>query len=76
MDVEGGLQFGWDIVGIIIACLLYFCGCTFSRLLRRSNALQGATELPITRFPVERLPNGMPVDDDLDEPMHIIRSYL
>ena len=40
------------------------------------DALQGATELPITRFPVERLPNGMPVDDDLDEPMHIIRSYL
>ena len=40
------------------------------------DALQGATELPITRFPVERLPNGMPVDEDLDEPMHIIRSYL
>ena len=41
-----------------------------------ADALQGASELPVTRFPVERLPNGMPVDDDSDEMMHVIRSYL
>ena len=40
------------------------------------DALQGATELPITRFPVDTLPNAMPDDDDSDETMHMVRSYL
>ena len=40
------------------------------------DALQGAIELPVTRFPVERLPNGMEEDDDSDEMMHVVRSYL
>ena len=42
------------------------------------DALQGATELPITRFPVKRLANGMPMpfDDDPNAPGHVIRSYL
>ncbi len=42
------------------------------------DALQGGTELPITRFPAHKLPHGMPMpfDDDPDAPMHVIRSYL
>ena len=42
------------------------------------DALQGATELPITRFPADKLPNGMPLpfDDDPNAPMHVIRSNL
>lgn len=40
------------------------------------DALQGAIELPITRFPVERLPNGMPEDEESDQMMHVVRSYL
>ena len=40
------------------------------------DALQGATEVPVLSFPVERLPNGMPIDDESDAPMHVIRSYL
>ena len=40
------------------------------------DALQGATELPVLRFPVERLPNGMPMHNDSNKPAPIIRSYL
>lgn len=40
------------------------------------DALQGATELPVIRLPVGRLPGGMPIDDDPDAPMHVMRSYL
>ncbi|MDE0184165.1 MAG: hypothetical protein OXP71_01775 [Candidatus Poribacteria bacterium] len=43
------------------------------------DALQGAAELPITRFPAERLPNGMledSEDDESDPMMNVVRSYL
>ena len=43
------------------------------------DALHGATQLPILQFPVERHPDGMPIDDDPDDPNappHVIRSYL
>ncbi len=42
------------------------------------DALQSATKMPITRFPVERLPNGMPMpfDEDPNSSGHVIRNYL
>lgn len=42
------------------------------------DALQGATELPITSFPVEKMPNGMPLpfENEQQEPYEIMAGYF
>ena len=42
------------------------------------DALQGASELPVTRFPVEKMPNGMPspFQNENQEPYEITAGYF